>query len=202
MTSRLCKGCLQPLEAGTRERNPRKWCSERCRVWAYHHPGAIRRAEPKPNPARAKLPEQKCALSECGVTFQPRRTSDRCCSEQHGKRLYNRESRADGRQRPEPWNDKRRDRYHRRRALLVAASTGEPVLLAEIAERDGWKCSLCRRPVDPKTRWPNSASPSLDHRVPLSRGGAHDPSNVFLAHLGCNSAKGDRVDGDGLLLTG
>ncbi|MFD5509012.1 HNH endonuclease [Streptomyces sp. NPDC127051] len=88
------------------------------------------------------------------------------------------------------------------RAQKQAASTGEPVLLAAIAERDGWQCSLCRQPVDPAVAWPDSLSPSLDHRVPLSKGGAHDPSNVYLAHLGCNSSKGDRLLDDGSLLTG
>ncbi|MFJ3201006.1 HNH endonuclease [Streptomyces sp. NPDC086989] len=74
--------------------------------------------------------------------------------------------------------------------------------MASIAERDGWRCSLCSHPVDPAVTWPDSLSPSLDHRVPLSKGGAHDPSNVFLAHLGCNSSKGDRLLNDGPLLTG
>jgi 5-methylcytosine-specific restriction endonuclease McrA len=30
----------------------------------------------------------------------------------------------------------------------------------------------------------------LDHIVPLSRGGTHEPSNVQLAHYGCNSKRG------------
>ncbi|MEW2415301.1 HNH endonuclease signature motif containing protein [Streptomyces sp. NPDC046866] len=76
------------------------------------------------------------------------------------------------------------------------------MLLAEIAERDNWSCSLCALPVDPTVAWPASQSPSLDHRVPISKGGAHDPSNVFLAHLSCNSSKGDRMPGDGFLLDG
>lgn len=29
---------------------------------------------------------------------------------------------------------------------------------------------------------------SLDHRVPMSRGGCHRPSNIRLLHWGCNSA--------------
>ncbi|MET9467779.1 HNH endonuclease signature motif containing protein [Streptomyces sp. NPDC006544] len=167
-----------------------KYCSTRCREIA----SGVRRAE--------ALPEKICELADCGVVFQPRRAMQRCCSEKHGKALWNRQSRADGRQKPPPWSDARRDRYHRRRAQKRAASTGEPVLLAAIAERDAWQCSLCTHPIDPAVAWPDSLSPSLDHRVPLSKGGAHDPSNVFLAHLGCNSSKGDRLMDDGPLLTG
>lgn len=62
-----------------------------------------------------------------------------------------------------------------------------------IYERDGWMCQLCGEPVDPALIFPDRLSATLDHIVPLSLGGTHDPSNVQLAHLGCNSAKGNRV---------
>lgn len=127
---------------------------------------------------------------------------ERCCSELHGKRLYNRESRADGRQKPQPWNDKRRDRYHRRRAQKKATSTGEPVLLTEIAKRDRWRCHICGTRVGQKIAWPHPRSASLDHVVPLSKGGAHDPANVRLAHLSCNSSKSNKGGGEQLLLIG
>ncbi len=35
---RLCKGCGQPLVISESERNPRLYCSERCRVWRVTHP--------------------------------------------------------------------------------------------------------------------------------------------------------------------
>jgi 5-methylcytosine-specific restriction endonuclease McrA/endogenous inhibitor of DNA gyrase (YacG/DUF329 family) len=226
---RRCPGCARQIVPNPRERNPKRWCSERCRYWASKYPGTLRPiarscptcgADMSERSTRAiycttrcgevargqrlpqSLPLRKCDLPECGLEFQPKREGGRCCSEKHGKLLWNRESRAEGRQKPPPWSDARRDRYHRRRAQKREASTGEPVLMASIAERDGWRCSLCSLPVDPAVAWPNSLSPSLDHRVPLSRGGAHDPSNVFLAHLGCNSSKGDRMPEDGPLLTG
>lgn len=165
-----------------------KWCSQRCRETVL----GTRRSSP--------LGVANCALPECGQEFQLWLEGQRCCSEKHGKLLYNRESRADGRQKSSVWNDKRRDAYHRRRALMKATSTGEPVLFAEIAERDGWHCSLCKEAVDPLVKWPESKSPSLDHVIPLSKGGVHDPSNVALAHLGCNTAKNNRVDGEQLPL--
>lgn len=185
--ARCCRQCGTDI---SHRSGPTKYCSQRC--------SEIARGQRLPEP----LAQRRCALLECGATFQPHSSRQRCCCEKHGKLLYNRESRADGRQKPPPWSDVRRDRYHRRRAQKKAASTGEPVLLAAIAERDGWQCSLCQQLVDPAVAWPDSLSPSLDHRVPLSKGGAHDPSNVYLAHLGCNSSKGDRLLDDGSLLTG
>jgi 5-methylcytosine-specific restriction endonuclease McrA len=167
-----------------------RFCARRC--------GEVNRGQRLAEP----LPISRCALPECDEEFQPRRPMERCCSEKHGKLLYNRESRADGRQKPEPWTDKRRDRYHRRRAQKKATSTGEPVLMAVIADRDGWRCHICRTRVGKKIAWPHPRSASLDHVVPLSLGGVHDPSNVRPAHLGCNSSKGNRGGGEQLLLIG
>lgn len=139
-------------------------------------------------------PTRTCVLDDCDVEFQPRKTSQRACCEAHGKKLWNREN-------PEPWNDRKRDHYHRRRALKAAASTGRPVLLSEIRVRDGNRCHLCLKAV-PEKAWPHPMSPSLDHVVPLSKGGTHDPDNVKLAHLECNTAKGNRGGNEQLLLIG
>jgi 5-methylcytosine-specific restriction endonuclease McrA len=87
------------------------------------------------------------------------------------------------------WDDTRRDAYHRRRALRKGASTGQPVRLSEIAARDNYACGLCLEPVDMDLPFPKWGSPSQDHATPLTRGGVHDPSNVLLAHLGCNLEK-------------
>ena len=35
--------------------------------------------------------------------------------------------------------------------------------------------------------------PSIDHVIPLAKGGLHAWSNVKLAHKGCNEQKGDRI---------
>jgi 5-methylcytosine-specific restriction endonuclease McrA len=40
-----------------------------------------------------------------------------------------------------------------------------------------------------KKKAPDPMSPSLDHILPLSKGGTHEPRNVQLAHLGCNVRK-------------
>jgi 5-methylcytosine-specific restriction endonuclease McrA len=55
-----------------------------------------------------------------------------------------------------------------------------------------WICQICSVEVDP--RLPRGKySASLDHIVPLSRGGGHLRSNVQLAHLVCNMRKGNRA---------
>ena len=59
----------------------------------------------------------------------------------------------------------------------------------EIFERDGWICGICGKKVSKALEHPNPRSASLDHIIPLSRGGNHIRINVQLAHLGCNRKK-------------
>ena len=85
----------------------------------------------------------------------------------------------------------------KRRALKAGAPT-EPYTREEIAERDGYVCGLCGGGVDMELRWPDPHSPSIDHIVPLSRGGTDLKTNVQLAHLRSNTAKGaGETDGAG-----
>lgn len=56
-------------------------------------------------------------------------------------------------------------------------------------------CGICGKPVDKSLKYPDPMSPTVDHIIPLSRGG--DPSaldNLQLAHRCCNRAKSDRMD--------
>lgn len=73
------------------------------------------------------------------------------------------------------------------------AATVERFSVREIYERDGWICGICDEPV-PRRRSSSTDpdSPTLDHIVPLARGGAHSRANVQIAHRICNALKGDR----------
>lgn len=88
------------------------------------------------------------------------------------------------------WESRNGERNALKNSRRRGAPTGDPVRLEEIAERDGFRCHLCGRHVDMARMSPDSLSPSLDHLVPISTGGVHDPSNVALAHRGCNSRRG------------
>lgn len=65
---------------------------------------------------------------------------------------------------------------------------------AYLAERDGYLCGICEKPVDINLRHPDLMSPSVDHIVPVSLGGTHDEENLQLAHLTCNVRKQARLD--------
>lgn len=107
----------------------------------------------------------------------------------HYKRLL----RAEGRLVSPAWDDRRRNNYHARRARLAGGRNGDAVMLAELLARDGYKCGICGESVDADAAYPDPLSKSIDHIVPLSRGGAHSPENCQLAHLRCNVSKGAKL---------
>lgn len=78
----------------------------------------------------------------------------------------------------------------RRRRKMIAAQFVAPVVDQEIFERDGWICQLCHRPVNPATPRTAPGGATIDHIVPIYRGGLHCPENVQLAHYRCNIKKG------------
>lgn len=95
----------------------------------------------------------------------------------------------------------RRDAKHRMRVAVraglrthvpqIKALSPNPLSLYNIAERDGWVCSICGEDV-PKKFGNYGRAPSLDHIIPISRGGLHIAENLALAHKACNSSKGNR----------
>jgi 5-methylcytosine-specific restriction endonuclease McrA len=81
--------------------------------------------------------------------------------------------------------DVRKERNKRRRARERGASV-ELFKSIEIYKRDGWICQLCKKKVNKRFTYPNPWSASIDHIIPLSKGGGHSRDNVQMAHLICN----------------
>lgn len=78
-----------------------------------------------------------------------------------------------------------------RRARKLGADA-EVFSSTEVFERDAWVCGICSQPVDQALRYPDPMSASLDHVVPLSKGGAHTRDNTRCSHLSCNVRRGNR----------
>ena len=96
---------------------------------------------------------------------------------------------------------RRADNRARRRARKSGAYVTR-VWRRRVFERDGWTCHLCRRKVRRSAVVPHPLAPVIDHVVPLSAGGAHEPANCRCAHFICNSIKRDAGGGEQLLLIG
>ena len=71
------------------------------------------------------------------------------------------------------------------------------ITLERLYSKDRGICYLCGKPCD----WKDMDSegnahnnyPSIDHVIPLSKGGTHTWDNIKLAHRGCNTAKRDKI---------
>lgn len=88
----------------------------------------------------------------------------------------------------------------RRRMKIRTQMVDRDISIERLYKRDGGICYLCGRVCDwNDKRWDgiNSAVicgntyPSIDHVIPLAKGGRHSWENVKLACRGCNSHKSD-----------
>lgn len=79
--------------------------------------------------------------------------------------------------------DKSLEQSNRRRARKRNAPVVEKIDRGAIIARDKSICHICQRKVAPKDM-------SLDHLIPLSKGGSHTAQNLAVAHLSCNSRRG------------
>lgn len=194
---RVCIGCGDSIA----ELPPQaKACSRQCLHWASKYPGTLlpkdRRCEAcgrsiNHRPLRARVCSRPCqrwifnnpgkqrkqsvSCQFCGKPLEGRRIDALVCDETCRVRLH---------------ADLHRDKSRRRRARVKGARSDELVRSVEVLDRDGWICQLCGTPIDKGAEWPDPMSKSIDHVIPVSRGGHHSMDNLQAAHLGCNSRKG------------
>ena len=78
---------------------------------------------------------------------------------------------------------------HRRRAAgVLTKRTIQMVYEDNIKQYDTLTCYLCLKPI----RFGND---SLEHKIPVSRGGTNNYDNLAIAHKRCNSKKGNKLEG-------
>jgi 5-methylcytosine-specific restriction endonuclease McrA len=124
-------------------------------------------------PGRRGVPPCRCA---CGTQIPARRQKCGDCLAA-GKKL-------------------RRQRKKRAERARKRGVRREPYTLAEIAARDRYRCGICiaegrsrqARIAMTKTV-PHPKAPTIDHVVPLAKGGDDTRANIQLAHFGCNARK-------------
>lgn len=173
---RKCAGCDTQFEIGPRERNKRKWCSTTCRRRSYFKANPEKKREAAAKQAerqsKAYVPTAySLTCRMCSADFVASRPDQMYCGKPCQYRSVHLARRA------------------RRRGVERAV-----YYPTEVGERDGWACGICREPVDMEISYPDPMSRSIDHIVPISKGGGDTPENVQLAHLSCNIAKSDHLD--------
>jgi 5-methylcytosine-specific restriction endonuclease McrA len=114
----------------------------------------------------------------CDVTFNPaeRKHSKKFCSAECGNK------------------ECRRRLVSRRRARLAGVRV-EFVNPTVVFDADFWKCYLCGVDTPRSLQGDGRASdaPTMDHVIPLARGGAHSYANIRCACRQCNSKKSDAI---------
>lgn len=55
-------------------------------------------------------------------------------------------------------------------------------------------CALCGKPVDKGLKYPHPLSATVDHIIPLAKGGTNAADNLQLAHWTCNRQKSDKIE--------
>lgn len=85
--------------------------------------------------------------------------------------------------------------WHARRAIAAGASVVDrSITISKLLEKDGYVCGICNLPIlkDVKN---HSDKPSIDHIIPIKRGGQHTWENVRAVHCGCNNSRKNQDDG-------
>lgn len=92
----------------------------------------------------------------------------------------------------------RRD-SHRYRARKYGCEYDSSVNLKKLIKRDGLRCAICGEMCDPTDHgWTKDFGPlypTIDHIIPMAKGGGHTWDNVQVAHAICNSYKSDKEEG-------
>lgn len=217
MTKRTCFECGASIIAPQR----RKFCSDLCgwrtkdrrkRDSGYYQIESVRKRRNK----QARQKYQEAVLKGNSPSLRKRKTSEsdwateckhcegpidvpsarrkycskKCVSE--AKNIRKREYRKS-------WSDYELSlQYstHKRRAISYGVLY-ERFDRYEIFERDNWVCGICGNRVEQQFEHPHPMSASLDHVVPMSKGGHHSPDNTQCSHLDCNLRKGVDHDTEG-----
>ena len=81
----------------------------------------------------------------------------------------------------------------KRRHRVRGNGRRETVHPMEVFKRDNWMCHLCGEPCDRDAQFPEHKAPTMDHVIPISKGGSHSMDNIKTACFICNSRKSDIV---------
>ena len=146
-----------------KQRNKGRFCSRDCKSKTRYE-----RLRQERNDERKKNEARVCLYCNIFIDVTMMRKDAKFCSAQCNSRAH-----SAGRRK------KVGDRY-------------SPVFKALLVARDGFECGICGHVLDLSTQHPDPRFASVDHILPLSKGGGHDMANLRLACLTCNCSRGAR----------
>jgi len=134
-----------------------------------------------------KIDHPYSSCPQCGKRKERHRIRCDACIKANAKASHARRGRDKG-------NYRKRARYY--------GVPYEPISRIQVFERDNWRCHICGRKTLRSARSWHPRAATLDHLIPMAKGGPHLYANVACACHLCNSVKGDRAMDDQLLLLG
>jgi 5-methylcytosine-specific restriction endonuclease McrA len=168
LPTKTCEQCGKNFES----RHGRKFCSREClkeRNRQYFRD----KYEPT-------APTKKNCL-HCGKQFAGR-SQRKYCDQYCAKKAFRKRK-----------GENKRRLSHMQRAMKYGTEC-EPINPLRVFERDKYLCGICLAPVAKDRAVPHPLAATLDHIVPIARGGGHTWNNVRCAHFMCNSRKSDKLD--------
>jgi len=78
----------------------------------------------------------------------------------------------------------------KRRAIYAEGDDIDPLVLFEKYE---WVCNICHDIIERHRRMPDVMAATIEHVIPLCKGGTHTWDNVRPAHALCNFQKADEL---------
>lgn len=141
------------------------------------------RTRPRTRPVKLPVEYEIRVCVICGKEFEvDKRLHNKTCSHECSKE----------------YAKEKRKIYHRNREKRIASVlVDRDISLDTLRRRDNNKCWICGREIDPTdykiingTIVVGDNYPSIDHLLPIARGGLHQWENIRLAHKGCNSQRG------------
>lgn len=79
-----------------------------------------------------------------------------------------------------------------RRAKKESVAVIESFSPKEVFENGYYVCCICGHPINPLLRYPDLLSVSLEHKIAISKGGAHSIENCAPSHLICNIKRNNK----------
>lgn len=173
---RSCSWCCSFFE--TTEKGDGKFCSERCRNRESSYKLSQKRKEDNLSIKRL--------CKNCGVEFRSDKNTG-TCSDRCARRYWDRNS-----------NNARRER------MLRNGEIDNDITLEKLFIKDKGECYICGEACEWEDYSLNKEGytivgkkyPSIDHVIPISKGGTHTWRNIKLAHHYCNSLKSDKMLGE------
>jgi endogenous inhibitor of DNA gyrase (YacG/DUF329 family) len=193
-TNKVCEWCGKEFTVPARNAHIARFCSDKCKdTWHSRQDGRLpwdawkvildkqkeETKKIKEVERRARMKTKEC--TECGKTFETMQPNQLTCSTECSRQRSNRLK----------WQ--REEKRYNDTNLV-----DKDISLKVLYKRDKGICYICGGKCNFKDHTKTNGNfiagptyPSIDHLIPIARGGMHAWDNVKLAHHHCNAMKSD-----------